>query len=99
MTGWANSTRRARLPPDWHKRRARAKRNAAGQCQAITDGQRCTEPGTDCDHIDRHGGDDQTNLQWLCRHHHNAKTARESAAARALSPKSQRPPQKHPGLL
>jgi len=94
---WATSNRRASLPKDWHRRRAIAKRTAAGQCQAITnDGTRCEAPGTDCDHINRHAGDDPINLQWLCRPHHNTKTQAESQAAH-LSRKRAVP--KHPGLL
>jgi 5-methylcytosine-specific restriction protein A len=85
-----------RLPKDWHRRRAIAKREAAGQCQAVTDGTRCQAPGTDCDHIDRHGGDDVSNLQWLCRPHHNVKTQGESQAAKLSR---RRVVGKHPGLL
>lgn len=93
--GWQSSDRRARLPKDWHRRRAIAKRNAGGQCQWVEAGRRCVAAGTDCDHINRLGGDDPSNLQWLCRPHHNAKTARESTAAK-LNPR--RAPVKHPGL-
>lgn len=95
MGGWASSDRRARLPKDWHKRRAIARRSAGGQCQWVEDGRRCLMPGADCDHIDRHGSDDQANLQWLCRPHHNIKTAAEAASSR-LSPR--RAQAKHPGL-
>lgn len=96
---WDRSDRRAHLPKDWHRRRAIAKREAGGQCQWIEDGARCPMPGTDCDHIDRHGGDDPSNLQWLCRPHHKAKTAAESAAARQAASLSRvRPTPRHPGL-
>jgi 5-methylcytosine-specific restriction protein A len=93
---WASSDRRARLPKDWHRRRAVAKRNAGGRCQWITAGHRCTSAGTDCDHIDRRGGDEPANLQWLCRPHHNAKTQVEASAARLPT---RRPAPKHPGLI
>lgn len=86
-----------RLPKDWHRRRAIAKREAGGQCQATTsDGTRCQAAGTDCDHINRHAGDDVSNLQWLCRDHHNVKTQAEAQAAHLPR---KRPAQKHPGLL
>jgi len=94
--GWETSTRRARLPKDWHRRRAIAKRNAGGQCQWVEQGQRCPATGTDCDHIQRGAGDDQANLQWLCRPHHNVKTKAEAQAAK-LDPR--RPVGKHPGLV
>jgi 5-methylcytosine-specific restriction protein A len=93
---WSTSDRRTRLPKDWHRRRAIAKRNANGQCQWQTDGIRCTTPGTDCDHIDRNGSDEPANLQWLCRRHHTIKTQAESHASR---PRQARPKPRHPGLL
>lgn len=92
---WSTSNRHARLPKDWHRRRAIARRNAGGRCQWTEDGQRCPALGTDCDHVDRHGTDDLTNLQWLCSAHHKAKTSAEAAVAR-LSPI--RKPAHHPGL-
>lgn len=95
---WSTSTRRASLPKDWHKRRARAKRNAGGICQQVTDGIRCATVGTDCDHIVRGAGDDASNLQWLCKPHHDAKTHAEALVARAAQPQRLRPPQPHPGL-
>lgn len=106
MAGWENSDRRSRLPKDWHRRRARAKRTATqssplgiAQCQHITDGMRCTEVGTDCDHIVNNDNDDASNLQWLCHPHHLTKTAAESATARAaIRNLKHRPQPRHPGL-
>jgi 5-methylcytosine-specific restriction protein A len=92
---WTSSNRRDRLPRDWHRRRAIAKREAGGICQAVTNGVRCTALGTDCDHVDRHGGDEPTNLQWLCSAHHKVKTRAEAQAA--VLPR-QRPAVRHPGL-
>jgi 5-methylcytosine-specific restriction protein A len=92
---WSTSDRRSRLPKDWHRRRAIAQREAGGQCQWVADGRRCPALGTDCDHIDRFGSDEPSNLQWLCRHHHNVKTGAESVAAR--KPR-RRPTERHPGL-
>jgi 5-methylcytosine-specific restriction protein A len=104
VTGkWEHSTRRQRLPADWHKRRTACYRNAQGRCEQATDGQRCTtvtplhrtdgvEAGH-ADHIDREG--DDTQLQWLCPAHHRAKTTLEGAAA---LPRERRVPEPHPGL-
>lgn len=99
---WSTSDRRASLPRDWHKQRARAWRTAGGRCQAVTDGQRCrwvgrlNGDGGQADHIN---GPDDPTLQWLCPDHHKAKTQREAlagaAATRALS---QHPRERHPGL-
>lgn len=94
---WETSDRRSRLPKDWHRRRAIAKREAGGQCQQITNGIRCPAPGTDCDHIDRLSGDEQWNLQWLCLPHHKAKTQAEARAARRAKPRG-RPTETHPGM-
>lgn len=93
--GWSTG-RRARLPKDWHKRRAIAKREAGGQCQWIEDSTRCVSVGTDCDHIDRHGSDELSNLQLLCSYHHNIKTQREALESRLPS---KRQAARHPGLI
>lgn len=98
---WPNqSPRRAQLPPDWHKRRARTWRTAGGQCQWVTNGQRCTWTGRlngdngQCDHIDN--PHDHDRLQWLCPTHHKQKTALEAAAPRTRHP---RPTEQHPGRI
>ena len=96
MPGWKGSDRRTRLPREWHRLRAIAKRNAGGQCQWVEHDTRCPQPGTDCDHIT--AGDDHTpsNLQWLCRAHHLTKSGREGNAAK---PSRLRPTEAHPGAL
>jgi hypothetical protein len=96
---WANSTRSARLPKDWHKRRQQAKRRAKGMCQAKVHEPDCDGIGTECDHVQR--GDDHslTNLQWLSTPCHMAKTKAEAAAGRAAAPKAKRQPEQHPGLI
>jgi len=63
----------------------------------MKDGSRCTDKGTDVDHIKP--GDDHSldNLQLLCKWHHNKKSSREGNKARPrLSEK--RPKEAHPGL-
>lgn len=95
---WEGSTRRHRLPPDWPELRELTRARAGGRCEHVDPitGERCTQPGTDCDHIV--SGDDHSdqNLQWLCRGHHAPKSGREGAAAR---PSRKRPEEPHPGLL
>lgn len=93
---WAGSDRRSRLPPDWPKRRMQARKRAGGRCQYVDATGRCPVEGTDCDHIVRGDNHELSNLQWLCREHHKAKTAQEASAAR---PQRRRPPERHPGLL
>jgi hypothetical protein len=102
---WSTSTRRTRLPKDWHARRAACYRNAGGRCQWTTNGQRCTwtgplngtkqQPGGHADHIDRAQGE-HGPLQWLCPTHHNRKSSAEGHAAR---PARQRTTPPHPGLI
>lgn len=98
---WSSSNRQHTLPPDWSERISATKRRAGGRCEQITSGQRCPDPGTDCDHKVRHadgGTDDLANLQWLCRSHHKAKTARENAQANTLRAQARRrPAEPHPG--
>lgn len=78
MANWRGSTRKQRLPPNWSTLRRQAKERAGGICEMIEYGYRCTEVGTDCDHIEPSGSDDLSNLQWLCRAHHLKKTGRDS---------------------
>lgn len=60
---WSRSDRKRRLPHDWEQRRATIRDRASGRCQAtMRDGTRCTEPGTDCDHIMHGDNHSLTNL-------------------------------------
>lgn len=106
---WSTSDRGARLPTDWHARRARAYREAGGRCQWITEGVRCTWVGPlhktatqaagHCDHIDRAAGDSPANLRWLCPTHHLEKSSGEGHAAMRLQrAKAFHPRERHPGL-
>ena len=73
---------RGRLPHarEWERIRQATKARAGGQCEAIEDGQRCTNPGSECDHVtDRHN---HTDTQWLCHDHHALKTQAQAQAAR-----------------
>lgn len=104
MPGWNGSTRSARLPGDWPRRRARAlRRDHHRCCQILEDGTRCTwtDPTgktLEVDHIAR--GDDHslTNLQTLCgrgstNDHHQVKTIAERR------PPRRRPQEPHPGQV
>lgn len=98
---WSGSTRKERLPDDWQERRAATRDRAGGRCQAtMRDGTRCVEAGTDCDHIVHGDNHALSNLQWLCRWHHDKKTAREALEARRFMPRpsARKPQEKHFGL-
>lgn len=91
--------RRNQLPANWDTIRNTTRQRAGGQCEwTMPDGQRCTAPGTDCDHYgDRN---DHTRTRWLCPPHHQQHTAQQSIdARRRLAARARRPVQKHPGLL
>lgn len=79
---WTTSTRAARLPADWSKRREQTKQRANGLCEAKIHAPECNGIGAECDHINR--GDDHSlsNLQWLSEPCHRVKTLGESAEAR-----------------
>lgn len=96
--------RHSPLPSDWKKRREETARRAGWRCEAPLEmGARCPEPGSECDHVvnvrSAQGeamGDAVhalSNLQWLCREHHNAKTQAEAKAAGAY----RRAQGRHPG--
>ncbi len=96
---WAGSTRSKRLPPNWSQLREKVISRASHRCESnMKDGSRCTDKGTDVDHINP--GDDHSleNLQLLCTWHHGKKSSREGNTARVrLSEK--RPKESHPGLV
>lgn len=91
------STRRHRLPSDWKTRRAAVRARASGQCEHIESGLRCLVLGAECDHIVPGDDHNLTNLQWLCRDHHAAKTKVENAQSRWRY-RQTRETERHPGL-
>lgn len=100
-SSWANSNRKAELPTGWARLRQATASRAGYQCEAtMRDGTRCTEPGTDCDHINGRHNHNLSNLQWLCRWHHDKKTAHEAAQGRRGTARgsSKKPAERHPGL-
>ena len=96
--GWASSSRRSELPRDWAKRVERVKRRAHGRCQAETHEPGCDRVGRECDHVGDPHDHSLTNLQWLSKPCHRAKTQREARAARGVTP-APRTPERHPGAV
>lgn len=98
-TPWVGSDRKSRLPTNWTTLRNVVINRAQGVCEArMKNGTRCTDKGTDVDHIDRGDNHQLTNLQLLCRWHHNKKSSREGNDARVRLTE-RRPSEKHPGIV
>lgn len=73
-----HSGRRGRLPSNWASLRAQVRKRADGKCEAASHHPSCDGVGSECDHI--RPGDDHSlsNLQWLSRPCHQAKSNREN---------------------
>ncbi len=104
MPQWVDSGRRHELPPKWAAIRRRILRRDEHRCTVrnVYD-ERCSEPATDVDHI-RPGNDhSDSNLRSVCEWHHNRKSGREGAAARAANwrrnDRKYRRSETHPGLV
>ena len=98
--GWANSTRKSRLPADWARRRAAVLARDGHRCRALDSaGARCRATANQVDHIV--AGDEHAlaNLQALCAFHHAKKTSAEGRAAQKPRATRAREPERHPGLL
>lgn len=97
--GWAGSTRRDTLPPDWTARRLACLIRDGYRCQwRIGGGRLCGKPANQVDHIRRNGGDSLGNLRALCASHHAKKSSVEGNAAKAARRASRlRTPERHPG--
>lgn len=91
------------LPKGWHRIRARILKRDGRVCQwPLGTGGICGEAATDVDHIvpaALGGGDEDSNLESLCRWHHNQKTGREASAFAHAKPPKNRPTEAHPGLV
>lgn len=100
---WSGSTRRHRLPKDWHARRARVLRNWGRICHL------CGGPGADTvDHVIPGDLHDEANLRpvhdKVPPHCHRAKSSGEGGRAagvqrRARAAARYRKPENHPGLI
>ncbi|MEU7243434.1 HNH endonuclease [Streptomyces sparsogenes] len=100
---WANSNRRAGLPKNWSAIVRRIKRRDGYRCTTVFEvSGRCTQLGTDVDHIvpvSLGGTDDDSNLTLLCAWCHARKSAREGGtAAGQKRVRTQRPTPTHPAL-
>ena len=98
---WDTSRRRDQLPPNWHDLRRQAKTRAQGICEHHTNGQRCTNTGTELHHTQDNTDHRLEVLEWICRDCHRAETqrqAREAQTARYTTAKK-RHPEPHPGLI
>lgn len=96
---WEGSDRRSRLPANWAALVKEVWRRDDGRCTwRLPSGIRCPRPGADVDH--RNNDDDHriSNLQLLCRAHHDRKTQREARFGRARKGVKKRPEERHPGL-
>lgn len=92
--------RTAPRPRGWKTLRAQVLERDGNQCTWIDDGQRCTNEGTDCDHIGDPEDHTPTNLRTLCGYHHRKRTALQARAARGpMEPRARPKPAAHPGLI
>ncbi|MFD8789281.1 HNH endonuclease [Streptomyces vinaceus] len=86
--GWGGRQgEREGLGPGWRRRRAAAWREAGGLCQHLRydTGLPCVAAGAAVDHIipvSQGGSSEPSNLQVLCKYHHDRKTALEAAEGR-----------------
>lgn len=94
------SDRQHRLPDDWPIRRVRVLRAAGYRCQARdSQGRPCGRPANQVDHIRPSGSDDYSNLEALCRWHHDRKSSAEGTDARKAKGsyrRQAREPEQHP---
>lgn len=74
---WSGGAHGRAMPRGWAATRARILRRDGHRCR------RCGAPALIADHIDRHGGEQDENLQALCQPCSDTKTQAEAAAARA----------------
>lgn len=92
----APSRRTKPLPPNWPTIRRRILERDRHTCQ------QCGAHATHVDHIlgaASNGGDQDDNLQALCRRCHLSKTGREARSVTlARSARAKRKPERHPGL-
>lgn len=102
--GWETSDRREHLPPNWRSLRRQCFSRDGYRCVAIlSNGLRCKEVPTECDHIGDRDDHRLEMLQSLCEFHHGKKTGQQGAAAkwkakRRIESKFFKP-ESHPGAI
>jgi 5-methylcytosine-specific restriction protein A len=101
---WDSSKRREQLPSNWPNLRRQTLARDSSRCRwQYPNGGRCPEEATDVDHIARGNDHSLSNLQSLCRRHHNLKTGREASEQRVqnfnVNNAKFRRVERHPGLL
>jgi 5-methylcytosine-specific restriction protein A len=97
---WDTSDRRSRLPDDWPIRRVRVLRRDSYRCQARDSrGIPCGKPANQVDHIEHGDNHADSNLQALCKWHHDVKSSAEGIEARKAKGgyrRQAREPEPHP---
>ena len=97
---WESSDRRARLPANWSDLVKQVWKRDGGQCTwKLPSGKRCPRKGADVDHRKNNDDHSLSNLQLLCRAHHDKKTQREAWAGRRRKKPAPRREERHPGRL
>ena len=99
MAGWEGSTRRVRLPKEWHAARSRCFRDHGRTCYV------CGLPGaTEVDHVIPGDDHSSANLRPIHKACHARKSSREGGAASGKASKARaaaryRPAEQHPGVI
>lgn len=88
-----------RYSREYHRNRALVRKRAQGRCEVYEGQVRCRNPISAVDHIRNRasgGTDDLSNLQAICKQHHDIKTQIEALEGKAKK-STKRPPREHPG--
>lgn len=97
---WESSDRRSRLPANWADLVRQVKLRDKGRCTwKLPSGARCPRPGTDVDHRKNNDDHSLSNLQLLCRAHHDKKTQREAWVGKQRKKPKKRREEESPGKL
>jgi len=95
----AGAWRTTPRPIGWKNIRRQVLQRDGYQCTEIeANGQRCTAPGTDADHIGDATDHSLDNLTTKCGPHHRKKTATQARAVQ-LARRPTPTPRQHPGLI
>lgn len=99
MTWGNNHARMSELPSNWDQIRRDVFERDGWQCTwKLSDGRRCPEPATDCDHIGDRLDHSKSNLRALCGPHHDLRTSIQGRAAWAKKKAAAKlPSDEHPG--